>query len=106
MTRTPFDGRRRRLLQGGLGSAAALLAPHIAKAADPIHYGVSGPFSGDRAAYGAVWKKGMGMAADEINARAGIKGRPIELVWQDTQSDPKQSVPVAQRPRRSTSAAS
>jgi branched-chain amino acid transport system substrate-binding protein len=97
MTRTPFDGRRRRLLQGGLGTAAALLAPHIARAADPIYYGVSGPFSGDRAAYGAVWKKGMGMAADEINAHGGVKGRPIELVWQDTQSDPKQAVPVAQK---------
>src|SRR6185437_15894402 len=97
MTSTAFDRRRRALLQVGLGSTAAILAPRLAGAAEPIYYGVSGPFSGDRASYGAVWKKGMGMAADEINAAGGIKGRKIELVWQDTQSDPKQSVPVAQK---------
>ena len=97
MTRTKIDSRRRKIVQGGLTSAAALFAPVLARAAEPIRYGVSGPFSGDRAAYGAVWKKGMNMAADEINARGGIKGRPLELVYQDTQSDPKQSVPVAQK---------
>ena len=97
MTRLNIEGGRRRVLQGGLASAVLLLAPRIARAADPIHFGVSGPFSGDRAAYGAVWKKGMNMAVDEINAAGGIKGRPIELIYQDTQSDPKQSVPVAQK---------
>lgn len=97
MILTAFDRRRRALLQGGLGSAAAILAPRLASAAEPVYYGVSGPFSGDRASYGAVWKKGMSMAADEVNAQGGIKGRKIELVWQDTQSDPKQSVPVAQK---------
>ncbi|MGH8796058.1 MAG: ABC transporter substrate-binding protein, partial [Caldimonas sp.] len=97
MSKTNIDSRRRTILQGGLTSAAALFAPAIARAAEPVRYGVSGPFSGDRAAYGAVWKKGMNMAVDEINARGGIKGRPLELVYQDTQSDPKQSVPVAQK---------
>ena len=97
MSKTNIDTRRRTILQGGLTSAAALFAPTIARAAEPVRYGVSGPFSGDRAAYGAVWKKGMNMAVDEINARGGIKGRPLELVYQDTQSDPKQSVPVAQK---------
>jgi branched-chain amino acid transport system substrate-binding protein len=85
-------------LQGGLGAAAALMAPGLVRAAgNPIYYGVSGPFSGDRAAYGAVWKKGMNMAVDEINKAGGIQGRPLELIYQDTQSDPKQSVPVAQK---------
>jgi branched-chain amino acid transport system substrate-binding protein len=42
---------------GGLTAAAASLAPRFARAAgEPIVYGVSGPFSGDRAAYGAGWK--------------------------------------------------
>jgi branched-chain amino acid transport system substrate-binding protein len=89
---------RRRVVLGGLATAAALSAPRFAQAAgEPIVYGVSGPFSGDRAAYGAVWKKGMDMAVDEINAAGGIKGRPVQLIYQDTQSDPKQSVPVAQK---------
>lgn len=89
---------RRRVVVGGLTIAAASIAPRFARAAgEPVVFGVSGPFSGDRAAYGAVWKKGMGMAVAEINATGGIKGRPLELVYQDTQSDPKQSVPVAQK---------
>lgn len=89
---------RRRVVLGGLTVAAASVVPRLASAAgQPIYYAVSGPFSGDRAAYGAVWKKGMDMAVDEINAAGGVKGRPIELVYQDTQSDPKQSVPVAQK---------
>ncbi|OOG57546.1 ABC transporter substrate-binding protein [Polaromonas sp. C04] len=98
MTQKTIDNTRRKIVQGGLVSAAAAVVPGLATAAaKPIYYGVSGPFSGDRAAYGAVWKKGMDMAVAEINARGGIEGRPLELLYQDTQSDPKQSVPVAQK---------
>lgn len=97
MSQSSIHIGRRRVVLGGLTAAGAALLPRIASAAEPIVYGVSGPFSGDRAAYGAVWKKGMAMAVSEINGAGGIKGRPIELVYQDTQSDPKQSVPVAQK---------
>jgi branched-chain amino acid transport system substrate-binding protein len=37
------------------------------------------------------------MALDEINGKGGVKGRKVDLVYEDTQSDPKQSVPVAQK---------
>jgi branched-chain amino acid transport system substrate-binding protein len=90
--------RRRQVVLGGACAAAASLSPRFAVAAgQPIYFAVSGPFSGDRAAYGAVWKKGMDMAVSQVNAAGGVQGRPIELVYQDTQSDPKQSVPVAQK---------
>lgn len=97
MRHSTIRSGRRELVLGAIGSVGTALLPRAAFAADPVVYGVSGPFSGDRAAYGAVWKKGMGMAVSEINAAGGIKGRPLELVYQDTQSDPKQSVPVAQK---------
>lgn len=97
MTHERIHIGRRQIVLGGLTAAGAAMLPRMAFAAEPIVYGVSGPFSGDRAAYGAVWKKGMGMALAEINGAGGIKGRPLELVYQDTQSDPKQSVPVAQK---------
>ncbi len=94
MTPPPFSISRGAFVAA---TAAALAVPRLARAAESsLYYGVSGPFSGDRAAYGEVWKKGMSLAADEINAAGGIKGRPLELIFQDTQSDPKQSVPVAQ----------
>lgn len=96
---------RRRLLLGA--SAAALLAsvapgtisPAGAEPAkgEPIYLGVSGPLTGPNAQYGAQWKMGFDLALDEINANGGIKGRPLAYVFEDTQSDPRQSVAVAQK---------
>lgn len=62
----------------------------------PIIFGVSGPFTGDNAEYGIVWKKGFSLALDEINGSGGIHGRKIQLIYSDSQSDPTQSVPIAQ----------
>lgn len=62
-----------------------------------IYFGVGGPFTGDNAEYGKTWKKAIDMAVDEINSSGGIKGRKLQIDYQDTQSDPKQSVPIAQK---------
>ncbi|MGN6564574.1 MAG: ABC transporter substrate-binding protein [Thermomicrobiales bacterium] len=81
--------------------AAAFLAscgvPGSSSSSGPVLYGVSGPFSGNNAEYGRIWKKAMAMALDEINAAGGVKGRKVDLDYQDTQADAKQSVPVAQK---------
>jgi branched-chain amino acid transport system substrate-binding protein len=63
----------------------------------PIYIGVSGPLTGPTARYGEQWQKGFDLALDEINGAGGINGRPIEYIFEDTQSDPKQSVVVAQK---------
>jgi branched-chain amino acid transport system substrate-binding protein len=65
--------------------------------AEPILIGVSGPLTGQNAQYGAQWKKGFDLALDEINAGGGVGGRPLQYVFEDSQSDPKQSVTVAQK---------
>ncbi len=65
--------------------------------AEPVYFGVSAPLTGQLAEYGAFFKRGFGLALEEINASGGIDGRPVALDWQDTQSDPKQSVAVAQK---------
>ena len=65
--------------------------------AGDIFVGVSGPFTGNNAQYGAQWKKGFDLALDEINGRGGIKGRKLQYIAEDSQSDPKQSVVVAQK---------
>jgi branched-chain amino acid transport system substrate-binding protein len=59
--------------------------------------GVSGPLTGPNAQYGAQWKKGFDLALEEINGVGGVKGRKLEYVFEDSQSDPKQSVTVAQK---------
>jgi len=89
---------RRHLL---LGTALILAgaAPASAEPAkgEPIYLGVSGPLTGPNAQYGAQWKQGFDLALDEINGNGGIKGRPLAYVFEDTQSDPRQSVAVAQK---------
>jgi branched-chain amino acid transport system substrate-binding protein len=62
-----------------------------------IYFGVSGPLTGPNAEYGQIWKKAFDIATDEINAKGGIKGRKIQILFEDTQSDPKQSVVVAEK---------
>ena len=64
---------------------------------EPIVIGVSGPLTGQNAQYGAQWKKGFDLALDEVNGQGGIGGRPLQYVFEDSQSDPKQSVAVAQK---------
>ncbi|RLK58910.1 ABC transporter substrate-binding protein [Actinokineospora cianjurensis] len=80
---------------GRLSGEQAAAAP--APAAGPIFFGVSAPLSGASAEYGKIWRTGFDLALDEINGAGGVKGREIELLWEDTQSDQKQSVPVAQK---------
>lgn len=78
-------------------SATAVLPAFRAQAAEPITAGVSGPLTGPNAQYGAQWKRGFDLALDQINAGGGVGGRPVQYVFEDSQSDPRQSVAVAQK---------
>lgn len=78
-------------------SLATAMPQRTAAAADPIMVGVSGPLTGPNAQYGAQWKAGFDLALDEINGAGGINGRPLAYNFQDSQSDPKQSVAIAQK---------
>jgi len=82
------------------GAAKPTTAPAQSGAAangEPILIGVSGPLTGPNAQYGAQWKKGFDLALDEINGAGGINGRPLQYQFEDSQSDPKQSVVIAQK---------
>jgi branched-chain amino acid transport system substrate-binding protein len=86
-----------------LGAAALVVAagtaPLRAQTAkgDPIYLGVSGPLTGPNAQYGAQWKQGFDLALDEVNGSGGINGRPLAYIFEDSQSDPRQAVAVAQK---------
>jgi branched-chain amino acid transport system substrate-binding protein len=73
------------------------LSPLFAQKGEPIYVGVSGPLTGANAQYGLAWKKGFDLALDEINASGGVRGRPFQYIFTDTQNDPKQTVAVAQK---------
>src|ERR1700730_2802512 len=89
---------RRTLVKGSL--AAMLIGASRAAFADssePITLGVSGPLTGPNAQYGSQWKQGFDLALDEIHAAGGINGRKLVYSFEDSQSDPRQSVAIAQK---------
>lgn len=81
-------------LAQGLASSAALAAPATG---EPVYFGVSGPLTGPNAQYGAQWQAGFDLALDQINADGGINGHPLRYVFEDSQSDPRQAVTIAQK---------
>ena len=75
---------RRRLLQATAGGVV-LAAPFIrsAQAQDPIKIGAQGVSSGSHADYGRQIQMGARFAAEDINAKGGIMGRKVEILYRD-----------------------
>lgn len=83
---------RRSVLSATLGAAA--LSRGARAANPPVFVGVSGPLTGPNAQYGAQWKDSFDLALSEVNPAAQ---HPIQYVFEDSQSDPRQSVAIAQK---------
>ncbi|MGH7799557.1 MAG: ABC transporter substrate-binding protein [Thermodesulfobacteriota bacterium] len=62
------------------------------KESEVIKIGVIAPLTGDAATYGVDLKKGMDLAVEEINTYGGVKGKKIELIYEDSKADPKTAV--------------
>lgn len=77
--------------------ALILLIVANAEAAGTIKVGVAGPLTGDQGALGQELKNGAIIAVEEWNAKGGLLGQKIEIVWGDDQHDPKQAVAVANK---------
>ena len=91
---------RRSLVKGSLAAivtGAAMSRTAFAQSSEPIMLGVSGPLTGPNAQYGTQWKQGFDLALDEIHATGGINGRKLAYTFEDSQSDPRQSVAIAQK---------
>lgn len=69
------------------------------KASDggPILIGAVYPLSGSLAPIGQNCKRGVDFAVEEINAKGGILGRPVEIVYGDSVGDPKTGMSEAER---------
>lgn len=75
--------------------AAMALGP--AHGAEAIKIGVLTPLSGTYAGIGQQVKWGLELATQEVNAAGGIKGRPIELVYEDSEANPSVAVQKAEK---------
>jgi len=76
--------------------AALSLAPS-AFAQDTYRIGAAFALSGSIAVYGEGFKKVIDMAVEEINAVGGIKGKKIEIVYEDNKSTPKDCVTAVRK---------
>ncbi len=68
--------------------ACTVLLPHAAKAADPIRIGLSVSLTGGVAPIGKQVLAALQIWRDDVNAKGGLLGRPLELVFYDDQSNP------------------
>ena len=66
----------------------ALLVPGLARAAEPIKVGLSVALTGGVAPIGKQVLTALQIWRDDVNAKGGLLGRPVELVFYDDQSNP------------------
>ena len=85
------------------GAACAwLIGAAVAPAgAETIHLGAIIPLTGPGAVVGTQEKRGIQFAIDDINAKGGVSGHQIEVLFEDNQAKPDQSVLVVQQAGRS-----
>lgn len=77
----------------------ALFACSSAMAADakPIRIGLLCPLTGQWASEGIDMRRIVTQLADEVNAKGGIDGRPLEIVAEDDAGDPRTAALAAQK---------
>ena len=81
----------RQLIRHGIGLLAAILAVTTAQA-DTIRFGAILPLTGPGAMIGTQQMRGIQFAVEKANAAGGVRGNPIEIVFEDNQAKPDQSI--------------
>jgi branched-chain amino acid transport system substrate-binding protein len=81
---------RRTFLTTAAAAAATLSVPTIirAQSKDPIRIGFPGPVTGPFGALAADQQRGALLAVDVLNAKGGILGRKVEVLFRDDQLKP------------------
>ena len=71
-----------------VGAAVLLFAAVPAKAAEPIKIGFGMALTGPLSANGKMSLLAMQIWQDDVNAKGGLLGRPVKLIYYDDQSKP------------------
>src|SRR5581483_1822288 len=89
---------RRSLLGGAAALTGLSVLPHGALAqGSPIKLATLTPLTGAGGPYGPVMVKAVKAVVDEVNAAGGVLGRKVELVSEDTQTNPEAAVRAARK---------
>ena len=81
----------RSLLRYGVGILAVMLAVTTARA-DTIRFGAILPLTGPGAVIGTEQMRGIQFAVEKANAAGGVHGNQIEILFEDNQAKPDQSI--------------
>src|SRR5438552_7677110 len=89
-----MQSKRRGFVRASLAALAAIafgaLAAGPAHAADPIKIGFSMALTGGLSGGGKSVVLAFDIWKEDVNAKGGLLGRPVELVYYDDQSNPSQ----------------
>lgn len=77
--------------------AIGLAGTLAAWAADPINLAIPLPLTGGQAKFGEMMKRSYEMAAEEINAKGGVKGRKLALSFEDSQAKPDSARAIVEK---------
>jgi branched-chain amino acid transport system substrate-binding protein len=66
-------------------------------AAQDLAIGLQAPLTGPQSQYGEAFRHGATLALEQFNAGGGVQGKPVQLLFQDSKSDPKEGVAIAQK---------
>jgi len=80
-----------------LGALITLSGGTVRAQQQTIPIGILGPFTGSLAFNAEEMKKGMLLAVDEVNAKGGILGRKVELIFGDTEAKPDKGVAAVKK---------
>lgn len=79
-------------MKRGLSACLVLLLATIlggpAAMADTLKVGIVLPLTGEQAKFGEIEKRSFEMAAEEINAKGGVNGKKLELLFEDDTGKP------------------
>ena len=91
-------GMKLALVIGALVIAPTPFMATPAQAQDTIKIGWVGPLSPPGGyAEGALMKQATELAAEEINAKGGLLGKKVEVIYEDTRGQPEEGTAAAER---------
>ncbi|WP_395697702.1 ABC transporter substrate-binding protein [Methylocella sp.] len=76
---------------------ALLLGATTARAQEPIKIGAIEILSGPNAKYGSAIRQGFDLALEEVNRAGGVRGRPLELAYEDSAGSKEQAINAARQ---------
>lgn len=80
-----------------VGAMLAVMPAAYSAPAEPIKFGFSAPLTSPIAFAAVRAKNGTEYAAEQLNAKGGILGRRVEVLYGDTRLDPNEAINLARR---------